>query len=225
MKTSALFRFAAALVAATGLFTALPASAIGGTAADCMLSLTITAAPRVNNNAGAPRVNGYVDLCQLYGPPGAVLTGGAGDLDLVRTDFGSAAGGVSFMFAGTSNDSGGPFGPFGPFQADPGPGPSGVLAFDNPVTGFFALALQSADSGSFSIYLFNSSVFGGLPPRIAFDTLGIGDIDGESSGNTHLAYAGLFLPVGPSAVVPEPAGVALTLAALGALVVTRRRRG
>ena len=205
MKNSARFRFTAALAAAAGLFTALPATAVIGGQADCVDS----ALTRSNS--------GYKD-CRKFNP--GMVTGSQDDIDDLVFSFSSITRGGTFTFAGKSNDANG-----GPFQSDPGSVSAGVLQFDFPVNGFFALALQSADTNFYSYYLFDGAAFGGAAPLIAFDTFGIGNANRGNVPLANLLFVGLFIqPSGPGSAVPEPAGAALALAALGALVLTKRRR-
>ena len=205
MKNSALFRFAAALAAATSLFTALPAAAVIGGAVEC---------PDSARTIGNP---GYSD-CRAISS--GVVSGSSQDLANLTLFFGNTTGGGTFMFAGRSNDANA-----GPFQSNPGLVNHGTLQFDQPVTGFFALALQSADRNFYSYYLFDSNAFRGAAPSIDFDTDGLAGPNRTARPTpANLLFAGLFIqPSGPG-TVPEPAGVALVLTALGALVLTKRRR-
>ena len=209
MKNSALFRFAAASVAAASLFTALPATAAIGDSAACRESALTLSNP------------GYLG-CQLFLP--GVVTGDAGNIADLEFFFSGFTGNSTFVFAGRSNEPNA-----GPFQRDPGRGSVGTLQFDQPMTGLFVLALQSdlrnaQNQDNFSAYLFDSSAFGGLAPSINFDTFGVGDDNGRSGLLTPLRFAGLFIQPSAPGTIPEPAGAALVLTALGALALTKRRR-
>ena len=205
MKISALFRFAAASVAAASLFTALPAAANIGGSVECRDSALTRSNP------------GYL-ACQFLSPD--LVTGGAGNIADLEFFFSGFTGNGTFVFAGRSNEANG-----GPFQFDPGRVSMGTLQFDQPITGLFVLALQSAEDDNYSAYLFDSSAFGGFAPSINFDTDGIAHPDGTARPiPPHLRFAGLFIQPSAPGTVPEPAGVALALTALGALALTRRRR-
>lgn len=219
MKISALFCYAAAVVATAGAFTALPAAASKSPGPTCDLS---------DATAGN---TGYVN-CVLFRRFGfKVGDDPAADIvDLkASTVLGPYFSTASLMFAGRSDLPGGPFG------NNPGLVSSGLLQIRpaSPLMGYFALALQSADAdgssssstnSSYSYYVFDSAKTGSSFDLL-FDTDGVTNASGANFGPTpRLLFAALFFqPAGPS-VVPEPAGAALALTALGALALTRRRR-
>jgi hypothetical protein len=92
----------------------------------------------------------------------------------------------------------------GPFQSVPNTD-SGVLSFDAPVAGYFAVALKT-NNNRFSLYLFDGGVAG--LSQIDFTTLGVTTPAPERST---LAHASLYT----AQPVPEPETYLMLLAGLG----------
>ena len=209
MKHLASLRLAFA-AAAIGMFTALPAVAGDSNPPKCFKSIATT------------RSLGYANECRLIGD--RMLTSDpAQDIQDLKDIF-SVFSRVDVAFSGTSKSPNN-----GPFTSDPEDLTMGTLQIDVPVSGFFALALQSKDKpDDFSFYLFNSAAFHGGPIILTFDTDGIANANGSTQPSTRLLFAALFTqPAGGppgGGTVPEPAGAALVLGALGALALTTRRR-
>ena len=210
MKHSGLVRLAAAAVTVAGMFAALPAVAGGPGSPLCSDSFATTHSP------------GYQNDCQRF--TSRMLTSNPGqDIQDLKDIFNVFASG-NVAFSGTSKSPNN-----GPFTSDPEDLTMGTLQIDVPVSGFFALALQSKDKpDDFSFYLFNSAAFHGGPIILTFDTDGIANANGSTQPSTRLLFAALFTqPAGGppgGGTVPEPAGAALVLGALGALALTTRHR-
>lgn len=138
-------------------------------------------------------------------------------------DFRSFVGGTAWTYLGTT-DAGSTA---GPFRAVPG-SITGTLSLDNPIQGFFAIALKS--STNFSIYLFN----GGPSGLSSVDFTTIGTSLNKKGVPQDLSHASLFdfadppsggtAPVSAVTVTPEPASVALLLTGFVAIGALRRRR-
>jgi hypothetical protein len=131
-------------------------------------------------------------------------------LSQLSTDFADETGGSTFSFVGKSDDANG-----GPFTLNP-EATSGVLSFDTPLSGFFAVSLKAANA--FSVYLFNGGTTG--IDSLSFSTLATSlNQNGMPQG---LSHASLFTVTPP---IPEPETYAMMLAGLGALgTILRRRR-
>ncbi|CAN5920302.1 hypothetical protein BH11GEM2_BH11GEM2_12070 [soil metagenome] len=134
-------------------------------------------------------------------------------------DFQAIAGRNGWTYLGTT-DAGGAA---GPFSSVPG-SVTGRLAFDNPIVGFFAIALKS--STSFSIYLFNGGPAG--ISSVDFTTIGTSltkrGIAQDLSHASLYDYADVIATALAVAVVPEPASLALLATGMLALAGVVRSR-
>lgn len=141
----------------------------------------------------------------------------------IQLDFFSYVGAGQWSSLGTT-DAGSSSGPFSNLSG----ANSGTLTFDNPITGFFVVALKA--SNQFSLYLFNGGTAG--LSSVAFTTIGTSVNSGngkKSKGNSitaqGLSHASLYDFNVPTTTTPEPGTLVLMItgfAVAGALA--RRRR-
>ena len=141
-------------------------------------------------------------------------------LSQMGIDFQALTGRSAWSYLGTT-DAGSTA---GPFSSVPG-SVTGRIAFDNPVVGFFAVALKS--STNFSIYLFN----GGPKGISSVDFSTIGTSLNKRGIAQDLSHASLFdypdAVATSTGVVAAPEPASLALLATGLLAVagfTRRRK-
>ena len=162
----------------------------------------------------------------------------AASLARIGVDFHQFVGNGTWSYIGTTN-AGSSVGPFGTV-----PGTiTGTLDLDNPITGFFALALKS--STNFSFYLFNGGAAG--LSHVDFTTIGTslnkrGIAQDLSHASLYDFDPAIILPVPPAAspppvtspganalpvtATPEPATGILMLTGFALVgTVVRRRRG
>lgn len=106
-----------------------------------------------------------------------------------------------------------------PFSQNEGLNDDGVINFDAPQTGLFALGLKQGRG--FSLYLFDGALVEGGIDSVAYDTNGV---KAAKTQSFDLSHAGFFGAVSP---VPEPSAYAMMLAGLlvvGASMKLRKDR-
>lgn len=99
-------------------------------------------------------------------------------------------------------------------------GGTGSVHFNNPVTGWFVVALKSATN--FSLYLWNGGTTG--ISSINFTDIGV---SGNNNGQVQdLSHASLYAWTGapPVSATPEPAAIVLMGTGLAGLFIVRRTR-
>jgi len=146
---------------------------------------------------------GFMDCA---GPFSGNVNGNSTELQHLTNLFSS-----SWVWVGSSDNPG-----YGPFTSDPGT-TSGVLNFDSPVKGIFAIALKGGPDYSF--YVFNGGTAG--ISSLNFDTLGI--YKGDGKPGPALSHASLYLDPPFLPPIPEPESYSMLLAGLGLLGLMSRR--
>jgi PEP-CTERM motif len=103
-----------------------------------------------------------------------------------------------------------------PFSQNEGAREDGMINFDAPQTGLFALGLKQGNG--FSLYLFDGRRVTGGISSLAYDTNGVKTAARRSYGLSHAGYFGAVTPVS------EPSAYAMMLAGLAVVGFALKRR-